>query len=275
MGRTLRFMPAACLALAVLALAGCTPRNARPATAASLDDLWRQYAQALDDARVPKPDHLSRRLVALVRSTDGLTWNDQGQILMVAFTRQQYYQGTVGTPYTNTFGATWVTAAPFLHRFCQSLHLQGDALRLRIAQRLGLPPTSQNDAFVEMWVDPRIFFRPCADPEVTDGECQLNLTTALAEGAACPWANSYESQTSSAFTQVSQDHLAWMCTWWSQAYTGDPQKSYPWTALGYTYDWGNPRGIQGESEFVIPQDSTMVIESVTPLDQYCGGEPVV
>lgn len=268
MRRTSRFVSPARLLPALLALSGCVSRQP-PVT--SPDDLWKRYEQALEDARVPRPAHLSRRLVALARSTDGLAWNGQGQVLMVAFTRQQYYQGTAGKPYTNTFGPTWVTAAPFLHRFCNALHLRGDALRLRVAQRLGLPPTSQNDAFVQMWVDPGIFFRPCADPEVTDGECTLNLTTALPAGAACPWAGSYEGQTSKAFTAVSAQHLAWMCDWWAQAYTGDPKKSYPWTALGYTYDWGNPRGIQGESEFVIPQGSTMVIESVTPLDAYCGG----
>ena len=269
MRRTLRFVSPAGLLLALLALPGCVPRQP-PVT--SPDDLWKQYAQALDNAKLPRPEHLSRRLVPLVKSTDGLTWNDQGQILMGTFTRQEYFQGMAGKPYTNTHGTTWVTAAPFLQRFCRSLHLSGDALRLRVSQRLGLPPNSQNDAIVQMWVDPKIFFRPCADPEVTDGECQVNLLTGNTPNPeACPWIDSAEGQTSKAFTQVSTDHLNWMCGWWKQAYNGDVQKSFPWTALGYTYDWGNPRSIQGESEFVIPQNSTMVIESVTPLDVYCGG----
>ena len=29
---------------------------------------------------------------------------------------------------------------------------------------------------------------------------------------------------------------------------------YPWTRLGYTYDWGNPRNLVGLSEFVLRID---------------------
>jgi hypothetical protein len=44
---------------------------------------------------------------------------------------------------------------------------------------------------------------------------------------------------------------------------------YPWTQLGYTYDWGNPESEVGLSEFVIRKGSTVVIKSVSNLDEYC------
>jgi hypothetical protein len=251
----------------LLAFAGCA---SHPPAATSPDDLWQRYARAVEDAKYPAPAHISRRLVALTNGTAGLTWNEQGQILMATWTKQKYYEGTVGQPYVNSFGPIWVSAIPFIQRFCRSLQLEGDALRLRIAQRLGLPPDSQNDAFVQMWIDPKIFFRPCADPEVTDGECELNLTTVPpAHDGSCPWEGSYAGQTSQAFTTVSQGHLDWMCSNWKSTYTGDPRTSYPWTALGYTYDWNDPRDIYGESEFVVPKASTVTIQSVTPTDEYC------
>ncbi len=50
------------------------------------------------------------------------------------------------------------------------------------------------------------------------------------------------------------------------------KQAYPWTQQGYTYDWGNPKSEVGISEFVIRKGSTVVIKSVSTLDQYCGSK---
>jgi hypothetical protein len=54
-----------------------------------------------------------------------------------------------------------------------------------------------------------------------------------------------------------------------QAYD-DPSKGYPWTRLGYTYDWGNPESEVGLSEFVVAAGSTVSIEAVSDNETYCG-----
>jgi len=121
-----------------------------------------------------------------------------------------------------------------------------------------------------MWVDPHSFFRPCPDPEVTDRECQVNLTAGPVDpAAACPWSAALQDQLSGKFAAVAQSHLEWMCSNWTRSYpAGQPRESYPWTALGYTYDWG-AQDFRGESEFVLPADTPVVIESITPMDVYC------
>ena len=40
------------------------------------------------------------------------------------------------------------------------------------------------------------------------------------------------------------------------------ENGYPWTRLGYTYDWGNPKGEVGLSEFIIKSGATIKIHSV-------------
>jgi hypothetical protein len=40
------------------------------------------------------------------------------------------------------------------------------------------------------------------------------------------------------------------------------------TGLGYTYDWGRPDPV-GQSEFVVPRGTTVVIESITATAEYC------
>jgi hypothetical protein len=44
--------------------------------------------------------------------------------------------------------------------------------------------------------------------------------------------------------------------------------SSPWTRLGYTYDWGDSKTHIGLSEFVIEQNATVTVKSVTPTVQY-------
>ena len=73
---------------------------------------------------------------------------------MVAWTEAKWF-----TPGQTELGrAVWVTAAPFLQRFCAATGLTGGALDLRLTQRLGIPPDKPHGAFVEMSVDPADLF---------------------------------------------------------------------------------------------------------------------
>jgi hypothetical protein len=275
-----RFVLALALLTALLLVAaGCASAHRAPAATAATaatdnEDLWKLYEQAVKDAKYPQPSHVSKALVPILTFTPGLVWDDSGKkILMSTWTNKQYYQGKA--PYDYTLPKTiWLTAVPFLRQFCHGTGLHGEALRLRLAQRLGLPPSASYDAFVQMWIDPHTFFRPCPDPEINDRECQVNLTAGpVNTSASCPWSDALTDQLSGAFVKVSQDplkwdHLKWMCSNWESSYQPDPHKSFPWTALGYTYDWG-AKDFHGESEFVAPANTQVVIQSVTLTDDYC------
>ena len=104
---------------------------------------------------------------------------------------------------------------------------------------LGLPATSLNDTIVEFYVDPQYLLRPSRDPEITDREAEISFRTNT------PYAD-----------KVSTNYSAWFqSTIISRNYgmTNGVWNAYPWTQLGYTYDWlktGN--NVMGLSEFVIP-----------------------
>ena len=264
----------ACLAgVLLLALSGCvTARQAAPAAPAapaSSDSLWRDYERAVEDARFPRPARVSRELVPLAVWFDGLVWDESRQkVLMVTWTKAAWFSpGEL-----KLSRDTWFTAAPFLQRFCQASGLQGEALDLRLEQRLGLPPNGSHDAFAEVWIDPADVFRPCPDPEIGDRECQVSLTTGTVDrAAACPWSAALQQQVSGKFVTVSRQHLDWMCSNWSATYPpGKPRESYPWTALGYTYDWSSssPNHV-GDSEFVAPAGTAVVVRGAVPTGQYC------
>lgn len=265
--------------LATGLLTGCASRGPVPPPVERISpkdfqsaDLWKLYAQAVEATKYPQPSAISTALVPIVHSTPGLQWDEQGRVLMVAWTKKEYYESSVGKPYTFSHGDVWLTAVPFLQNFCKKV--PQDLLAFRLKQVLGLRPNGDYDAFVQMWVDPKDFFRPCADPEITDRECTLNLTIQASPEGQCPWQDSFADQVSLQWVSVRSEHLAWMCDKWNSSFPSNPQDGFPWTALGYTYDWGQPKNPVGESEFVAPNGTTVVIESVRDTAEYCaGGKP--
>lgn len=239
---------------------------------ASLDKLAKAYQAAVEAAKFPSESKISKNLLPIRKSTDGLFWDEQGRVLMATWTKASYYQGRKRGDELELQVDTWLTAAPFMRRFCRGVGLEGDALRLRIAQRLGMPPGVENDSFLQIWIDPSDFFRPCPDPEVGDQECQVSLSAGrTTPQGGVPWDCSGEAhQVSEAFVQVSRAHLDWMCRNWKQTYSSqDPLRNYPWTALGYTYDWGSPLDPVGASEFVAPKGRRAVFHSIAGTDDYC------
>ena len=142
----------------------------------------------------------------------------------------------------------WVTIAPALQEFCRKLQLKDLALRLE--QRLGLPPGSGDALFVQFRVPlasvGKNFFRPCLDPRITTTECPVGGSP----------------------SQSPSWYPAWFYQQYFESY-GDTPYHYPWTALGYTYDWSKSPTHFGESEFVIRAGATIQVESITPTAQYC------
>ncbi len=66
---------------------------------------------------------------------------------------------------------------------------------------------------------------------------------------------------------VSAEYIEWFTALQSKSYG---ENGYPWTRLGYTYDWGNPESEVGLSEFVIEAGATVKIHSVSGTADYFG-----
>ncbi len=292
--RTLKRWSALTLLLLGLLCSGCARKRAAAAVPAappaetpspawdSIASPTREaYLRALQAAQIRTPKAISTELLPLLSSTDGLVWNEQGRVLMVTWTRAEYYleKDTAGGQSRQKYragksfplhGDTWFTAAPFLQDWCGRLGLAGDHLTLRLQQRLGLPPDDDKDAFLHVWVDPGQIFRPCPDPEISDRECQLEIAV-VDRNDDVPWdCRSDRKQLSGAFVEVKQGHLDWMCNNWKSSYGNpDPSANYPWTALGYTFDWGNPDDPRGPSEFVVTGKSEVVFEKILSTAEFC------
>jgi len=208
-----------------------------------------RYVSAVEDAMIAKQSEVYSGLTAILMNNSDLVWRGEGEnatVLMVTWTK---YASSypVGENVTTTWGDTWVTAAPEMQAFFQSSVADDVNVSLRAAQLLGLPPNASNSVFVEFWVNPDDLFRPAADCEIGDTVAQLSFPD-----------------------NATAEYKAWFDS--NIIYSYYPMQ-YPWTRLGYTYDWGSSGSHVGLSEFVLAQNSTVTVKSVTPTVEYLKGTP--
>ncbi|MDD5483314.1 MAG: VCBS repeat-containing protein [Kiritimatiellae bacterium] len=203
--------------------------------------LAEMFAAAVLDAHQPAASKISKKLTPIAAYNTNLVWSN-GLVLVASFTRTFDYPEHIGGLYTNKYAESWVTAVPELRHYLAGY--TGTNYLLRVKQALGMPHTAGNDMIAEFWVNPQSLFRPSPDPETTDCEAALDF-----------------SYTNSARLAVSENH----CSWFTNQVAVN---QWPWTRLGYTYDWARPRNIKGPSEFVIPLNSVFIVKSITDAETY-------
>lgn len=207
--------------------------------------LKRSYGRAIQDAKNPETAEISTNLWAISAENMNLIKKDREEsqkILVATWTSWDGYDNQVDLP-INLSREIWVTAVPQVQNFCQDLNLSPDNLTLRLEQYLGLPANNGKTKFVEMWVKPADMFRPCPDPEIDDSQCNLEFAVT-----------------------VNPEHKQWIENLISSSYN---ENGFPWTRLGYTYDWGRLDSEMGASEFIVKQDAEVTIKSVQTTAEYC------
>jgi hypothetical protein len=214
-----------------------------PAPALTDEELAARYVAAVADAKVAEESEISDQLIAISASTTGLKFDDKGRVLAVTWTSWNGYDGKEGQEVT--LGVeVWVTTVPQLQDFCRGLGLSDKPLDLRLEQAMGLPPNNGKTKLVQLWIPADGLFRPSPDAEIDDGIAAL----AFPEGADAA-------------------HVAWIEKLRENSYG---EKGYPWTQLGYTYDWApDAKSEVGLSEFVARKGTKAVVESIVAQAQYC------
>lgn len=210
--------------------------------------LQQLYLGAISDAKLADLSEVSNNLLSISLENQKLIWLDnQGdkQFLGVTWASGNHFDDKEGSSVTLTRDV-WITAVPEVQEFCNRLKLDSPSLNLRLEQHIGLPPNGKPRKFVEMWVKPQDVFRPCSDGEIDDTRCELEFPQA-----------------------VEAQHQQWINELKASSYE---QNGFPWTRLGYTYDWGNPETEIGASEFVVRKGASITIKSVKQTGEYCHSE---
>ncbi len=233
--------------LVILLLGAC---QASKLTTTEAIDEKSLYYQSIQNAMSPGPEKVYNNLVAINRQNTNLirkTFNNEEYILVVTWKADTiYYKPDKNTGFYNTGDRpVWVTTAPELLQRMKNENVQDVELRLK--QLLGLPPTSNYKFFIEFWVKPDDLFRPCPDKEITDIGCAL-----------C-----FPEKNDTA-------HISWINDLRIKSYYNcELYNKYPWTQLGYTYDWNQQnKSHVGLSEFVIDKNSNILVNKFYPTKNY-------
>lgn len=208
------------------------------------------YQQSIQNAMSPGQDKVYNNLVSINSQNPDLirkTINNVEYILVVTWKQDTiYYKSDQTTGFYNTGERPiWVTTAPELLQRMKKENAEN--VNSRLNQLLGLPPTSTYNYFIEIWVNPEDLFRPCPDNEITDKTCDLCFPDKT-DSSYISWINDLRIQS---------------------YYDCNLYKKYPWTQLGYTYDWniGNKTHV-GLSEFVIAKNKNVVINKFYSTKDY-------
>jgi hypothetical protein len=219
-------------------------RVSTPSTPLSAENqlLWNAYFHAIFDSSVYQAWNL-RQLRPLLAEADGT-------VLVSTLTSRD---ATVGETISSEEGI-WVTGVPEVQVICRNF--RGDVVE-QLRQLLGLPPDADAPWFLVLRAKALDTFRPSPYEDIyTKYPCALT-----AEG-------SIPSDCGNVFpTTATPVHIQWIA---SQSFSLHKiPDGYPWTHLGYTYNWAPGKDRYGASEYVIrPGAPAVVLQKVNPVD-YC------
>jgi len=152
-----------------------------------------------------------------------------------------------GEDVTLGWGETWVTVDGAVRSYC--VELPPETLSRDVQMLLGLPLSDRERSFVTLEVATADLFRPCADPSLDSPQCGLEFPE-----------------------DVSEAYRSWFAGQTATAYQAP--NGYPWTRLGYTYNWRPGANEVGVQEYVIRQGATARVVSVSDTPSYCRVEGI-
>ncbi|BAV06517.1 hypothetical protein [Filimonas lacunae] len=210
------------------------------------------YANAILDAMVADSTEKVDTLWPISGLNNVLKWkviNGKEYVKMSTFMR---FPGSYpeGDSITNTWGESWMFI-PDQMKLHVNFNASSDTI-MRICQLLGLPPknSKSNTHIVTLWVPANRLVRPAGNPDIASTSADARL-----------------------ISTVSADYATWFNNYIIYAYyhtlQSDTDFHYPWTRLGYTYDWSPdaPNKV-GLSEYVLQANTGIWVDKVYTASDY-------
>ncbi|MGN1319198.1 MAG: stalk domain-containing protein [Lachnospirales bacterium] len=154
------------------------------------------------------------------------------EVLMVTWHRypESYKDGEITEL---KYGDVWVFSESEFSDWIKNNGIS-ENMTLRMEQLLGMPPQNGKTHFALLWVNPANMYRPIPDENIDCIRASLTFPE-----------------------NISEEYKKWFNDYIINAYF--PHK-YPWTRLGYTYDWADNGTEYGLSEFVVRGGSKVRVE---------------
>ena len=226
--------------LVLMLFSGCSGEETH-----SNDDLWKA---AMTDAVFSEDEEIFE-LVTLAKESPLVIWDDAGRRVLL-LTWHDYEDECVPGSAIPEYGDIWATSLGEMEFWYTENGSDVEDWELRFAQLLGVHEDEGYTRFTAFWVRPEDVFRPAY---ITDVTRQMK--------------NGYDQLTDLTYKAWFDQNILWSYF----------ESDYPWTRLGYTYDWSGGSSEYGLTEFVVPGGTQTEIvftytteEFVTWLDTQTG-----
>lgn len=209
----------------------------RPDKSLSLSEL---YAAAVADSVKAEPDEIFR-LVLLNEQSDMVTWHEDGErVLLLSWNDDP--EVFVEDSTVTLSGELWTFTDKEIKSWYDGVAGSVTDWNLRLKQLIGLPPSSAYTHISAFWVDVSRVIRPAYQTDVTkqvDENCLENSPL----GAHEAWFN---------------DNIVYSyCI-----------SDYPWTRMGYTYDWAAGGDEYGLTEFLVLDGTEAEVEYTKTTEEF-------
>ena len=198
------------------------------------------YSDAVSDAMTIEENEF-HELVNIDENSDMVTINeDNGKVLMLTY--NNYPESYVPqTEFKCQYGEVWVfTDKEIINWYNDNKNGVTD-WSLRLNQLLGLPADKEYGYVSAFWTNPDDLKRPAYETDITKQIDKNNLKMEDDE-----------------ISELFNDNIIWSYF----------DSAYPWTRLGYTYDWADNDTEYGLTEFIVMQDSVVDVEWTKTRDEF-------
>lgn len=206
------------LCASMLSLVSCENRNAKTDN----DELFRR---AVRDAVFIDEDEVLP-LVNISKEDENVLWD--GEKVLVAFMHKYPDSYPAGEEIELKWGNVWCVSAGELYKWIKDNDKGVEDWTLRLHQVMGMPTTKECTTMTALWVDADLLYRPA---NVTDPCAAMSAT----------YQSTGDEQFDEMYKQWFDGNIIWSYF----------DSAFPWTRLGYTYDWADNGREYGVSEFLI------------------------
>ncbi len=200
------------------------------------------YAKAMNDAKEAEADEIEV-LVTLTPESNMATWNEDGtKVLLLSW--HEYPESYIADEsFTCSNGDIWAFTDKEILSWYDGNAKDVADWELRLEQLIGLPVITEYTHVSAFWVDIDEVIRPAYQLDVTE-QMSADLLDGSALGGYKPWFDD------------------------NAEYSYSEETPYPWTRLGYTYDWADNGKEYGLSEFLILAGSVIEVEWTKSTDEF-------
>jgi len=200
------------------------------------------YNRAVFDSITIENDELLP-LVTLTKEEQLVEWNKDGDKVLLCSWHKYPDSYVKGNDATLQWGEVWAfTEKEFAAWYERNKESGITDWELRMKQLIGLPPATANTHVTLMWVSPEDIYRPANKTDITSSE--------MVEG--------YPEVDDEEYIKWFADNIEWSYI----------ESAYPWTRLGYTYDWAESSLEYGITEFIIKKGATVSVYDTLTTEEF-------